>query len=279
MQKPFICWRWYFVKNKFLQNSEKVLFPMWAILCCAFSDFHFIVVYLIIFFLLCYLLFVSFFSLFTLDWSIAQYETSISNDLRMFWFWTICNACHLNTVQSAPSRWSIHGMWQVCLKWTRKARFVIKLLFNKDSIFLFGFQCFCKNGSMIMQKMRQMNVCGGRIRIESGFRQANWFNGVGIIAAGTHDGNGVRVCVDVADGVVNAWHWLWYWCLGFPIDFVAIYIDTYLVSNCAKWCRWMPNGITIFYIRIWNVLARVYFVFFSLLFRCRRPFFLPLHST
>lgn len=112
-----------------------------------------------------------------------------------------------------------------------------------------------------MQKKWEKWTCvWSKIRTESGFRQANWFNGVGI-AAGTHDGNGVRVCVDVADGVVNAWHWLWYWCLGFPIDFVAIYIDTYLVSNCAKWCRWMPNGKTIFYIRIWNVSARVYFFF------------------
>lgn len=110
------------------------------------------------------------------------------------------------------------------------------------------------------KKWEKWTCVWSKIRTESGFRQANWFNGVGI-AAGTHDGNGVRVCVDVADGVVNAWHWLWYWCLGFPIDFVAIYIDTYLVSNCAKWCRWMPNGKTIFYIRIWNVSARVYFFF------------------
>lgn len=244
---------------------------MWAILCCAFSDFHFIAVYLIIF------CFVTYFScFFPFSRSIDQ-SHNMRHPSQTIWEcfdfglyetpanWTQC---------TAPLRWSIHGMWQVCLKWSRKARFVIKLLFDKDSVFLFGFQCFCKNGSMIMQKMRESNVC---VRTESGFQHANCFNGVGI-AAGTHDGNGVRVCVDVADGIVNAWHWLWYWCLGFPIDFVAIYIDTYLVSNCAKWCRWMPNGITIFYIRIWNVSVHVYF-FFLLLFRCRRPFFLPLHST
>lgn len=153
----------------FIANMTKKFNSKCDLLCCvallllysfAFSDFHFIAVGLIIFVLFCfvsYFAFInvsSFFSVSLINRTllVCACVTSIPNGWwNRFWF----SARTFNTwkkIRSAPFKWKTHEMWQVCLKWTRKARFVIKLLFDIDWIFL-CFSMFCY-GSMIMQKKK-----------------------------------------------------------------------------------------------------------------------------
>lgn len=162
MQKPFICWRWYFVKNKFLQNSEKVLFPMWAILCCAFSDFHFIAVYLIIFFLFCYLLFVCFFPF---SRSIDQ-SHNMRHPSQMIWecfdfglyvtlaTWTQCNLHLPDEAFMECDKCALNGPEKLDLSsnyFSTKIRFFFSV-----------FNVFAKMVRWSCKKMREMNVCGGK---------------------------------------------------------------------------------------------------------------------
>lgn len=160
----FFCWRWYFY---FIANMTKKFNSKCDVMCCvallllysfAFSDFHFIAVGLIIFVLFCFLLCIyqcfDFFFRFIDQSNITCVCVCDFHPKWMVKPFLVFGSYvwHLKKKISAPFKWKTHEMWQVCLKWTRKARFFIKLLFDIDWIFL----CFSmiRYGSMIMQKKK-----------------------------------------------------------------------------------------------------------------------------